>query len=79
MNMSKAIAHSTANKAKATNEYDHEIVVQERYQGATETWLHIWEFWEGGANEADLPDCRYYLLEQIYYVDPKAECWESIK
>ncbi len=79
MNMARAIAHSTGNKASAISESGGTIIVQERYSGVGRSWLHIWRLdWQGDVWETDLPVERLDELNALYGVNPQGDCWLSV-
>ncbi len=79
MNLARAIAYSAGNKASAISDVDGSIVVQERYNGVGQSWLHIWLFdWQGVTWETDLPMERLGELKALYGVDPQMNGWLSV-
>jgi hypothetical protein len=74
----EAIARSVGNKALATNDRGHTIIVQECYVGFDQWWFHLWCIQHGEVYETDFMKSKVSTIQGIYDVDFTADYWISI-
>ena len=81
MNLYKAIAYSTGNKARAVNDNGQDVIVHQWFgYGQIASMFHIWHFTKDEHHESDVPE--EYIEDELrttYAVDANDNYWVAIK
>lgn len=76
MKLLEAIAYGAGNKAKALNDQGIEVIVQERYGSATNSWYHIWHLARPRTVEDDITNLKGLAK---FAVDAEENYWQPVK
>lgn len=76
MNMLQAIAESSGNKARATNDQGKTVIVMQHFENH-DYWWHCWLLMDKD-NTSQASTSNFHTIQSTYSVDPYANYWHSI-